>query len=146
MNVRLQRFGALFLAIIFLIGGTLPASAYRRGRTIRPKITKGAPTLAFVGSISAVDATGRTITVSGSSNETKAKNAPSGTVTFQVDPLCYIKAADGSSSTFASLQSGQSVSIVYSAMSAGSETHYTAKSIDLGTKAKPATSTTKKKH
>ena len=123
----------------FFVAGTGPAAA--RSRTLKPVITKGKPAIEFSGSITEVNATARQITVSGSSNDEK-KDAPTGTVVFNVSPSCFIKSSTGQSGSFNDLQSGKSVAISY-ALEANK--HYGARSIRLDPAEPAADTPTKKK-
>ena len=143
MNAKMRSLGIVCLTAMFVLCGALPASANYRKRT-PPKISPPMVPLAFIGSVTAVDTKAMTVTVNGACNNTKKKNAPSGTVTFKMVPSCSIKRTDGSSGSFNDLQTGQTVAISYASDTVGQETNYSAESIDLNAASKTAKTASKK--
>ena len=134
---------ALFLVlafVLFISAGT--ASAYNRSRTTKGTITKGKPAVAFTGTVKEIitNSLPYQIVVDGASNS-DSKDAPKkGSVTFDVQGSCHIKASGGSSGNFSDIKVGERIGISYSGGRDGGK--YQAHSIDLDPKADTSTKDT----
>lgn len=128
-------------AIVFC--AAMPAAAYNnRNRTVKPPEPK--PAVAFTGTVKQVitNSLPYKIVVDGKSNSSN-KNAPKGSVTFDVQGTCQINKGDGSGTgKFSDIQIGQTVAISYSSEGTA---QYSAQSINLSAKPATTSSAAKKK-
>ena len=136
------RFTPMFLVIaLFVLEAASTGLAATRNRKLA--VVKGKPPVEFVGTIKQIitNSLPYQITVDGSSNS-DSKDAPKGSVTFDVQASCHIKAGGGKSGSFGDLKVDQRVGLSY-ALEAGK--HFQATTIDLDAPAAPAKADVPKK-